>query len=383
MPFLYTVNAESDEPIMLINRHIGFDDEDGEGIRGDLFQQELLTLDGMGKKRIQVWINSVGGNVMEGYAIYNAILKSKTKVDTYCCGMAASICAVIFQAGRNRIMADYGVQMYHNPSGSDNMKLIDAMKGSLVKMISGRSGMNEDDTSRMMNRTTYISAEEALALGLCDTIEKSIDLNKKRLSGALTSVSDYWKEANKIVNKLLTSNSTKMLKVTNKLGLTAEANEDSILAAVDAVMNRATKAESDLSALQNSSKESLDKLANELKNAQDKAKKLQEDYDKMKNDLDAANKEKIEVENKAKQEKAKGLIDAAVKAGKIKNEAKIIAEWTEDAVADFDKIKNRLDSVSVNKTAAKFEVVNREPKENIEMKGGVALAMSQISNRLK
>ncbi len=382
MPFYYTVNIESDEPIMLINRHIGTDDEDGEGIRGDLFQQELLTLDGMGKKRIQVWINSTGGNVMEGYAIYNAILKSNTKVDTYCVGMAASIAAVIFQAGRNRIMADYSVQMYHNPSGSDNTKLIDAMKGSLVKMICGRSGMDEEATSRMMNRTTFISADEAYSLGLCDIVEKSIDLNKKRLSG-LNTPANYWKEANKIVNKLITLNSTKMLKVTNKLGLNAEANEDSIVTAIDTVTNRATKAESDLAALQNSSKEALDKLKNDLEEAQNKSKKLQEDYDKMKNDLDASNKEKIEVENKAKLEKAKSLIDTSVKAGKIKNEAKIIAEWTEDAVADFNKVKNRLESLPVNKTASKFEVVNREPKENIEMKGGVALAMSQISNRLK
>jgi len=382
MPFLYTVNIESDEPIMLINRHIGYDEEDGEGIRGDLFQQELLTLDGMGKKRIQVWINSTGGNVMEGYAIYNAILKSNTKVDTYCVGMAASIAAVIFQAGRNRVMADYGVQMYHNPSGSESTKLLDATKASLVKMICGRSGMDEETTSRMMNRTTFISADEALQLGLCDSIENSIDLNKKRLS-SVNSLSDYWKEANKIVNKIITPNLKKMLKVTNKLGLNAEANEDSIVTAVDAVMNRATTAESELAALKNSSTEALNKLKNELDEAKNKAEKLQADYDKLKSDLDTANAEKIEVENRIKKEKAEGLINAAVKAGKIKNEAKVIADWTEDAVADFEKIKNRLDSMPVNKTAAKFETVNREPKETIEMKGGVALAMTQLSNRLK
>jgi ATP-dependent protease ClpP protease subunit len=55
---------------------------------GDLFQAELLALDQMEKKRIQVWINSPGGSVMDGYNMYNAMLKTKTKVDTYCVGIA-------------------------------------------------------------------------------------------------------------------------------------------------------------------------------------------------------------------------------------------------------------------------------------------------------
>ncbi len=89
--FIYTIDVESDEPIMLINKHIGNDDQLGQGIDGSIFQAELLRLDTMGKKRIQVWISSEGGIVMDGYKIYNAILKSKTKVDTYNVGICASI----------------------------------------------------------------------------------------------------------------------------------------------------------------------------------------------------------------------------------------------------------------------------------------------------
>jgi ATP-dependent Clp protease protease subunit len=61
----------------------------------------------MDKKRIQVWINSPGGDVDDGYNIYNAMLKTKTKVDTHCYGMAASMAGAIFQAGHRRTMADY------------------------------------------------------------------------------------------------------------------------------------------------------------------------------------------------------------------------------------------------------------------------------------
>ena len=88
---MYTVDTSADEPIMLINSHIGFDPEDGMGVDGAQFQRELLELDSMGKKRIQVWINSPGGNVMDGYNIFSAICDSKTPVDTYAKGVVASI----------------------------------------------------------------------------------------------------------------------------------------------------------------------------------------------------------------------------------------------------------------------------------------------------
>ncbi len=102
MKFLYTVDPSADEPIILVNKWIGKDEIDGEGIMGDQFQAELLALDSMGKKRIQVWINSPGGIVTDGYSMYNAVIKSNTKVDTYCVGIAASIAGVLFQAGRKR-----------------------------------------------------------------------------------------------------------------------------------------------------------------------------------------------------------------------------------------------------------------------------------------
>src|SRR5206468_3552386 len=105
-----------------------------------------------------------GGLVSDGYNIYNAILKSQTKVDTYCTGMAASIAGVIFQAGRNRIMADYGILMYHNPFGGDN-DAINAITDSIATMIAGRCGKDKDAVLLIMHDTTFIRAEDALANG--------------------------------------------------------------------------------------------------------------------------------------------------------------------------------------------------------------------------
>jgi ATP-dependent Clp endopeptidase proteolytic subunit ClpP len=198
----YTIDPNSEEPIMLIDKHIGFDADEGPGIMGDLFQKELFMLDGMNKKRIQVWINSAGGVVQDGWNIYNAILRTKTKVDTYCVGMAASIAGVIFQAGRKRVMNDYGILMYHNPFGGDD-KSLDAIRDSLITMISQRSSMNAFDVSKMMNRTTWIGADEAMTMGLCDEIDQSVEMNTKRSVGTHAEARLYWRETNKAINALL------------------------------------------------------------------------------------------------------------------------------------------------------------------------------------
>ena len=79
MEFKYCVNPNDEEPIMLINKHIGFDEAKGQGIIGSEFQKELLFLDSLGKKRIKIYMSTLGGSVLEGQLIYNSILKSVTK----------------------------------------------------------------------------------------------------------------------------------------------------------------------------------------------------------------------------------------------------------------------------------------------------------------
>lgn len=237
MMYNYIQNIESDEPIMLINRHIGYDEQEGMGIDGAIFQQELMLLDTMGKKRIQVWINSVGGMVMDGYNICNAILKSNTPVDTYCMGMAASIAGVIFQTGRKRIMADYGILMYHNPYAGDktNSPMLESMKDSLNTIICNRCAMDAKAVQEMMDNTSFIEPEVAKALKLCDEIEVTQKLNTKYMPKTASDSSAFHLAANKVLNKILTNQTNKMQKVLNKLSLADDANEESILQAIESI----------------------------------------------------------------------------------------------------------------------------------------------------
>lgn len=358
--FQYTINPEADEPIMFIDKHIGFDEDDGYGIMGDCFQKELLMLDSMDKKRIQVWINSVGGIVMDGYNIYNAILKSKTKVDTYCFGMAASIAGVIFQAGRNRIMCDYGILMYHNPFGGDDDS-VKAMRDSITKMIATRSGMTEDEVAKIMARETFLDAEEALTLKLCDKIEASGDYNKKRLSPS-NSVEPkyYWREAGLITNKILESkNPRKMKRVCNKLKLNEDATEDSILSEIGKIENRAEE-------MENSNKDKEKQLADkkdELKKKGEEYDKLKKEHDDLKAEVDKMKKDTKDAADAAKAkaeaeetDKAKDKVMNYVKIGKIKNEAKAIEKWTKIAKENPEELDDLFGALPLNKVANKIEL---------------------------
>ncbi len=359
---IYTVAASlnSDEPIMLLNKNIGIDAETGLGIDGAAFQQELLDLDDKGYSRIQVWICSEGGVVMDGFKIYNAILKTKTKVDTYCTGIAASIAAVIFQAGRNRVMADYAKLMYHNPYGTGDKDGLDAIKSSLVTMIASRSGKPEQAIAELMDSTMWIGAGAALENGLCDSIENSNIQNAKH-----GDIKALWTAGNAYINNILHTDFTNknntdtmadnnqakghdLSLIANYLGLAMEATPQAVLTAIKNKVNaealQKTKAEEDME----DSKKELSKLKKQLD-------KLKAEYDEKCLALQQAEEKTKLAEDAMKETKAKNMVMEIAKAGKIKNDAETITLWTNLARNDHDGIKALLDALPINKFAYNLE----------------------------
>lgn len=364
----YTVDPNAERPIMLIDKHIGYDEVEGYGINGAEFARELMVLDSMGKTAIDVWINSPGGIVLDGYNIYNAILQSKTKVNTVCVGMAASIAAVIFQAGRERIMCDYGILMYHNPFGSENSEALRTMRDSIVTMISQRCGMSEDDTKAMMNREPFMSAQEALDKKLCDSIQVSAELNKKRMApvAAKNDAKAYFKEAHAILNTILPTSKKQTMdfaKIANRLKLNPSANEDSIIEGINAIENRATTAERDLATARNQitalegEKTTLTGQLTELKNKQESAEK------------------------EAKKVKAEALVKAAANLGTIKNEAETIAKWQKLAENDYDGTKALIEDLPVNKSAVRIETGAGDNAKAI-LENQIAIETANVRNRM-
>ena len=368
--YQYCVDPTADEPIMLINKHIGFDEKEGQGIDGARFQQELLELDGMGKKRIQVWINSAGGIVMDGFNIYNAILKSKTKVDTYNVGIAASIAAVIFQAGRNRIMADYSLLMYHNPYGGDGGEELEKMKKSLATMIAERTKKSEAEVLAIMAKTTWITASEALTTGFCDEIEVSAEHNKRRAVVPSSDIKAMWTESNLVLNSLFfKSNNKQMTKVTNKLGLIADANEDAILNAIASIENKKAEAE-----------DSIKKMEDKLAKMQDECDEYKAKFEDAKKKAEDADEAKNKAEMEAEDTKAKNMLAGFVSQGRIKADA--VNSWAASAkTLGLDEVKNLIESLPMNKVANKIDiagVANEAALTNV-----IASAMSDLRTKNK
>lgn len=356
MKLKYTQYVDSDEPVMLVNKHIGMDAEDGEGIMGPQFQSELMYLDTLGKKRIKVFICSPGGNVMDGMQMYNAILATKTKVDTYNGGVAASIAGVVFQAGRTRYMSDYALLMMHNPfnptSGGASPEL-DAFKNSLVKMLARKNPTTtEEGISDFMNNTTWMDSEQAMKEGFCDVIENSSDMNKPRAVQKDAPMMDpkaTWKQYANYFNSLNTNptNQNTMKKVYNKLKIVDGSTEDVVLTAIEAIENRATAAETEKAKIEGE----LTKAKNDLVEVQNKVTTLEAAATEAKTKEDA---DKLAALTNA----SDLLIENAAKVGKIKNDADTIKNMKAQAIANFDGVKTFIDALPLNKKGA--EIVNKD-----------------------
>lgn len=354
MDYKYVIQSslQTDKPIMLINSHIGFDAEDGMGIDGAQFQRELLELDRLEKPAIQVWINSPGGVVMDGYNIFNAILKSKTPVDTYNYGIAASIAGVIFMAGRKRVMADYASLMIHSPFGGDDKKQIAAMRDSLVTMLAAKANIAEPEVDFLMDRTSWLNSAECYAKGFCTDIEVTKENNRKRLpvlneATPIGAVKAAWKESALILNSIFqqNDNNTDMKKVTNRLKLVDGANEDAIVESINAIENRATAAETELVTAKA-----------DLKKTKDSLEALQTENQALKDAENAAKEERENAEKAAKAVVLNGILDKAVTVGKIKAEEK--AKWIETAgKIGNDEVKDLIEKLPLNKTQAKAVTV--------------------------
>ena len=131
--------------------------------------------------QINVHINSYGGEVAEGLAIYSALRRHKARVRTTCDGFACSIASVIFMAGDERLMSDASLLMIHNAWTSawgvnaaalrtlaDDMDTItSASKSAYMARVS----INEDELTELMDAETWISPADAVDMGFATAIE--------------------------------------------------------------------------------------------------------------------------------------------------------------------------------------------------------------------
>ena len=128
---------------------------------------------------ITVRINSLGGLVFDGFAIFNALKQSARRVTVHIDGVAGSIASIIAMAGDEIIMAENAVMMIHKPSDGtygvatelrSTADRLDMLQAQLVNIYAQRTGMSADELNPLLDAETWLTAAEALDLKFIDQI---------------------------------------------------------------------------------------------------------------------------------------------------------------------------------------------------------------------
>lgn len=169
------------------------------------FKDALAEVD---TPNLTVRINSMGGSVSEGLAIYNLLNDFKGNVTTIVDGFACSAASVIFMAGDKRIVPESGLLMIHNAWGyaegdSNAMKKyaedLEKITQPSVNIYCSKTGLEESKVKEMMDDETWITSQEALELGFATTIEKD-DANQSLENHYLHKMVMKLKELEKVQN---------------------------------------------------------------------------------------------------------------------------------------------------------------------------------------
>lgn len=138
-------------------------------------------------EEITLYINSPGGSVSDGLAVYDVISLLDAPVRTVCMGICASMGAILFLAGDRREMMEHGRIMIHDPAFGGKHEMggkkpheiqaelddLNRCRESLARIISERTGKPLEEIYKVTANDTYFSAQEAVEFGLAtDIIQK-------------------------------------------------------------------------------------------------------------------------------------------------------------------------------------------------------------------
>ena len=166
----------------LLNDRIIFLSEEVNDTTASLIVAQMLYLEAQDPdKDIQFYINSPGGSVTAGMAIYDTMKYIKCDVATICVGMAASMGAFLLTAGTKgkRMALPNAEIMIHQPSAGTqgqitdmaiHLKRLQTIKERMNKIMAENTGKSVEEVTAACERDNFMSAEEALQFGLIDRV---------------------------------------------------------------------------------------------------------------------------------------------------------------------------------------------------------------------
>ncbi len=166
----------------LLNDRIIFLSEEVNDTTASLVVAQLLYLEAQDPdKDIQFYINSPGGSVTAGMAIYDTMQYIKCDVATICVGMAASMGAFLLSAGAKgkRLALPNAEIMIHQPSAGTqgqitdmaiHMKRLQTIKDRMNRILAENTGKSIEEVTQACERDNFMTAQEAMAFGLVDRV---------------------------------------------------------------------------------------------------------------------------------------------------------------------------------------------------------------------
>lgn len=221
-----------------------------EGVNAEQIVSEMAWLAGE-YPMIDVHINSMGGEVFAGIAIFNALKDSPSIVNIYVDGLAASIAGVIALCGKPLNMSRFSRLMLHSVSGAcaggardmrECADLIEGLEGTLADMISRKCGMpSEEVKTRFFDgKDHWFTADEAARLGLCDSI---YDVEGMESLGTAPTNEQIYQFMNRLNTKSPKPHNMEFIDKIKGLEPFKDLTEDAIISKVKSLSNEAAKVE--------------------------------------------------------------------------------------------------------------------------------------------
>ena len=186
VPYVIEQNSRGERSYDIYSRllkdRIIFLGEEVTDVSANLVVAQMLFLEAEDPgKDIHFYINSPGGSVSAGFAIYDTMQYIKCDVSTICIGMAASMGAFLLSGGANgkRLALPNAEIMIHQPSGGARgqeteirivAENILKTRNKLNEILAANTGKSVEEISRDTERDNYMTAQEAVAYGLIDSV---------------------------------------------------------------------------------------------------------------------------------------------------------------------------------------------------------------------
>lgn len=153
------------------------------GISAKQFSNDLKALGDV--INIDLRLNSPGGSVFDGIAIYNLLTQHKAQITVHVDGLAASMASVIAMAGDLVIAPENSMIMIHNPwtlaygdaeELRKNADLLDKVRVAMLSAYRDKTGLSDEQLIQMMDDETWMTGAEALAHGFVDIVDVAVDM---------------------------------------------------------------------------------------------------------------------------------------------------------------------------------------------------------------